>query len=279
MASSVDPGSHAGEGAKQEDARVGPVISPRTPVERPNVALNAAPPSREHSRLGATPDASPKQEQGATPMSAVSASTVRKEVAEATILDRKVEHLNAPPQIIQQRGETLVEEELKQEFMDIPIITEEIQYIDIPDIHHVEKIEEVSKVVPVPYEQLVEEIVKVPRILKEERVQQRQVEVTVDVPVPQVVEEALCLPLISRNFQNSVLSDAQPEAMPSELSTRVARFYDVSNADRDAAAEAAATNLAVQGFCVLDCGFKDKKKDRRRYDKFDSFEDGGSWEL
>ncbi|OLP76471.1 hypothetical protein AK812_SmicGene43594 [Symbiodinium microadriaticum] len=207
MASSVDPGSHAGEGAKREDARVGPVISPRMSLERPSVALSAAPPTREHSRLAATPDASPKQEeQGATPTSAVSvqpsaivsgsqpvaspqASTVRKEVAEATILDRKVEHLNAPPQIIQQRGETLVEEELKQEFMDIPVITEEIQYIDIPDIHHVEKIEEVSKVVPVPYEQLVEEIVKVPRILKEERVQQRQVEVTVDVPVPQVVEE------------------------------------------------------------------------------------------
>eukprot|EP00913_Durusdinium_trenchii_P012897 g12111.t1 len=60
-----------------------------------------------------------------------------------------------------------------REFVDVPVITEEVRFLDIPDIREVEKIEEVPQVVPVPYEHLVEEIVKVPRVTKEERLVQR----------------------------------------------------------------------------------------------------------
>ncbi|CAJ1405862.1 unnamed protein product [Effrenium voratum] len=113
-----------------------------------------------------------------------------KEAAPPEVVQRRLEQHTSPAQIIQHRGETLVEEHLKQEFVDIPVITEEVRYLDVPDIREVEKIEEVPQVVPVPFEHLVEEIVKVPRIMKEERVIQRPVEVLVDVPVPQIVEEA-----------------------------------------------------------------------------------------
>ncbi|CAK9060452.1 unnamed protein product [Durusdinium trenchii] len=101
------------------------------------------------------------------------AHSVVKEAAPPSITQRKVEQHTSPAHIIQHRGETLVEEHLKQEFVDVPVITEEVRFLDIPDIREVEKIEEVPQVVPVPYEHLVEEIVKVPRVTKEERLVQR----------------------------------------------------------------------------------------------------------
>ncbi|CAJ1405861.1 unnamed protein product [Effrenium voratum] len=47
------------------------------------------------------------------------------------------------------------------------------------------------------------------------------------------------------------------------MASKPLRFgLDLPPAERDAAAEAAASNLAVQGFCVLDLGFKDKKQEQ-----------------
>ena len=83
--------------------------------------------------------------------------------APGSVVQHLQQHETSPAHIIQHRGEALVEEQLVQEFVDIPVITEEVRYLDIPDIREVEKLEEVPQVVQVPFEHLVEEIVKVPR--------------------------------------------------------------------------------------------------------------------
>lgn len=89
---------------------------------------------------------------------------VVREAAPATVVQRSLQQHTSPAHVIQQRQETLVEQqEIVQEFVDVPVITEELRYLDVPDIREVEKLEEVPQVVQVPYEQLVEEIVKVPR--------------------------------------------------------------------------------------------------------------------
>eukprot|EP00971_Amphidinium_carterae_P180775 3585682-Amphidinium_carterae.1 len=54
----------------------------------------------------------------------------------------------------------------------------------------------VEQIVDVPVPQTVEEIINVPKIIPQERVQNRTVEMVVDVPVPQTVEEIVTVPKI-----------------------------------------------------------------------------------
>merc|ERR1719450_941747 len=102
-------------------------------------------------------------------------TTATREVGEAVYTTGPTTEEDGAGQLVVMRSEQLVMGERSQQIVEIPTIQEVVEYQDIPEIMQVEKIMEV--------EQVVEQIVEVPKIIPQKRLMQRQVDQIVDVPV------------------------------------------------------------------------------------------------
>ena len=116
-------------------------------------------------------------------------TTTTREVGAPVYVSGQASEVMGSPVINTVRQEQVVAGSVSQNVVEIPTVQEVVQVQEIPELQTVERIEEIVQTVQRPVEQIVEQRVEVPKIIPQERVQQRTVEQIVDVPVPQVVEE------------------------------------------------------------------------------------------
>merc|ERR1719424_1596288 len=120
---------------------------------------------------------------------------VHKVAAPQHMVGHTEEH-EAPAQHLQIHQDQIVQGDVKQQRHEFQTVTEQVQYMDIPETQIVERQVEVQQVVQQTVEVEQIEIVHIPRVQTQERIQHRHVEQFVDVPVPMMVEEVVHVPKV-----------------------------------------------------------------------------------
>jgi len=110
--------------------------------------------------------------------------------------------VEAPADISTTHHEHIVSGHCREIVTQVAVVEQgEIQVVEVPELLIVEIRQEVPQIVRKSVEQFVEQIVEVPKVTTQRRVNHRTVEHFIDVPIPQTVEEIVHVPRIVDRVQ------------------------------------------------------------------------------